>query len=66
MISQRSDAFDGDTQEVEFPKKEAAERDVISVTTRHARCVMRIPGTEIIKARRRPILFCGEWVKVMD
>ena len=49
-------AHDGDTLVI----------DAIKVTTRHARCVLGMPGLRIIEARRRPVFHRGEWVTVID
>jgi hypothetical protein len=61
MIAQRSNG----ESEAGFERKPDPP-EVISVTTRHARCVMRIPGPDILRARRNPIPFEGKLVKVMD
>lgn len=68
MIAQRSDReADGgyETMPAQIDNRPEPD-DVVSVTTRHARCVMRVPGVMILQARRRPIEFKGQMIKVMD
>jgi len=42
------------------------DQKVLSVTTRHARCVLLMRGTDIIKARRQPVWLNGGLVRVID